>query len=284
MKKILVPTDFSANANVALQYAGRLASKADAEIIIMHCGEFYQEKYARHKDLIREHNQKVVTDLFDKLNELKRDIEKTHTIKATVCVYKDGDVATSVLKAAVDHMADLIVIGTYGITGLRRKLFGSKAAEIINISVIPVISVPPTYLWSPPVNIALAIDDTLKEIDIVNPVFELADLFEGKVSVVVFSEETEAFEVITHAKTIQFVQQNLKSAFKKAKIDFVHLTGPDFQHSLQQFVSEKNMNMLAMITQQRGFFQNIFDSSVTQKMSYYTTVPLLSLHKENEQI
>jgi hypothetical protein len=112
----------------------------------------------------------------------------------------------------------------------------------------------------------------------------LAGLFQGNVSVVVFSEETEAFEIITHAKTIQFVQQNLKIAFKNAKIDFVHLTGPDFQQSLQQFVSEKNMNMMAMITQQRSFFQNIFDSSVTQKMSYYTTVPLLSLHKENEQV
>jgi nucleotide-binding universal stress UspA family protein len=44
---------------------------------------------------------------------------------------RDGDPAPSIVKAAVEHGVDLIVMGTRGYTGLSRILLGSVARNVL---------------------------------------------------------------------------------------------------------------------------------------------------------
>ena len=74
MKYILVPTDFSPNAECALNYAAMLARPIEAKVIIMHCKELYEEKYARYKSLINEYNQEIISGLNSKLEKIKDNI------------------------------------------------------------------------------------------------------------------------------------------------------------------------------------------------------------------
>lgn len=269
---------------MALKYAAQLAKKAYSSLILTHSCGLYDEKFTKYKSLVKEHNNSVVKEIFSKLNELKLSVQSNYEVNIDVALYKGQEITESILQAAVDHKADMIIMGTYGSTGISQKLFGSKAAAVINQSEIPVLTIPPTYKWTDPKNIVLAIEDEFENVEIVRPVFNLAELFNAQVSAIVFSEEeAEAFELITHTQSIDLIKQKFNRTFKKVKTEAIHLFGHDFHNSVQQFISEKKIDVLTMITHRRNFLQNIFDSSMTQKMSLYSTIPLLSLHTPDEE-
>jgi nucleotide-binding universal stress UspA family protein len=279
MKAILVPTDFSFNAELALLYAGELAKRAEAKVILMHSCDLYEERFIKYKSLVKEHNRTVVKELFGKLNALKRDAKSKYGIAMDVSLYDGREVTGAILQAVKDHRADAIVMGTYGETGMRRKLFGSKTAAIINQASVPVLTIPPTYAWSAPKKLLLTVGDEMQNTDAVKAAFDFAHLFGAAVSVAVFTEEdADAFELVTHTKNIRFIEQKLKRTFPGTKSDVTHIVGTDFPHAIQQLILEKKIDVLSMITHKRNFLENLFDASLTQKMSYHVTVPLLSLH------
>jgi nucleotide-binding universal stress UspA family protein len=280
MKTILVPMDFSPNADSALAYATKVAKRAGAKIIIMHACHLLEEKFTGYQSLIKEENESVQKEIFTKINKLAEAVERNAKIRATVGVYNGADVTESILQAAEDSSADIIIMGTYGTTGIKRKLFGSKAADIINKSRIPVLTVPPGYKWIQPKRIVLAIDNLPENVSFIKPVFQLATLFQGSVSVVVFTEEEAlAAELVSDIQIAKTTQRKLKLAFKDSNIDVNHLVGTHFEESIREFISDMEIDVLAMVTYKRNFIENIVDSSITQKMSYYSKVPLLSLHK-----
>ncbi|MGZ5247148.1 MAG: universal stress protein, partial [Flavitalea sp.] len=124
-------------------------------------------------------------------------------------------------------------------------------------------------------------DDKFQHIEILKPAFDLSQSFNSAITVVLFSKQSETSEMILDARTLQFVEKKFKTAYREMTINFLHLTGEDLLQTLHDFVTEKKIDLLVMITRKRNFLQNFLDNSVTQKMSYYITVPLLSLHQED---
>ncbi|MEI6948541.1 universal stress protein [Paraflavisolibacter sp. H34] len=279
MKNILVPTDFSPCADAALNYALELAKKTDAEIILLHCCELFEPDFSSIKELVKEHNASLKKELYGQLNFIKEGITKASSLQVTALLYGGGQsVPDSILEAALHHSADLIIMGTEGATGLTRRLFGTKTAAVINNSRTPVLTIPPHCKWSEPKSILLAIEEREQANETLQPVFELASLFGANICSAVFTEEdAEVFEVLTHTRNLYVTQKKLQNSFAGTPVEFIHLTGKDFHGTLQEFVAERHMDMLAMITHKRNFLQNIFNSSRTQKMSYLSRVPLLSL-------
>lgn len=284
MKKILVPTDFSPNALLALEYAALLAQKTKATIELMHGCNLYGEEFTKYKALVREHNHSVVKEDFQRLDKLKDSVNARHDVDIRTILYEcGGDVTAGILQAAQDHKANLIVMGTYGETGLRRKVFGSKTADVINWSTIPVLAVPPSFVITEPKNMLLALEDATESEEQLKPFFDLAALFGAKVTVVVFTEEeAKAFELLTHTKSVQFIGQKLKRLFKNINFTVSHVVGTDFYSDLQQFVSSNQINLLSMITHKRIGVNRFGEKSLTQKLSYHLSVPLLALHKAEE--
>jgi nucleotide-binding universal stress UspA family protein len=283
MKTILVPTDFSPCAEIALNYAVMLAQKADAEIILVHSFNLLDSKLSDDKFLMNDHNGFIQTELYCKLNRLKFYHEHTTPVRITTKLYEGNDITDCILKAANDHHATLIVMGTLGAANLRNKIFGSNAADVINKSEIPVLTIPRNYACTEPKDILIAINDIYEDPETLAPVFNLAHLFNGKLCIALFTEEDdEVLDVIAHTRTTNLIEYKLKSAYKKAPIDVIKLSGRDFHETIMQFIREKQINLLSMITYRRGFWESIFSSSLTQKMSYHSTIPLLSLHSVYE--
>jgi nucleotide-binding universal stress UspA family protein len=53
-----------------------------------------------------------------------------------------GSTAESIVGCAIEFNADLIVIGTHNRAGISRLLLGSVAADVIRLSIVPVLVVP----------------------------------------------------------------------------------------------------------------------------------------------
>jgi nucleotide-binding universal stress UspA family protein len=278
MKKIVVPTDFSAYANKALAYAVELARKLHARVALVHACDLLDEEFSGHKALIQDYNRERIDELKGKLSDIKEAIQRVEGFTVDTQLY-EGPIVNAILQAAGDYGADVIVMGTMGQSGLRRKLLGSKAAGVINKSTIPVITVPYDYSLHELKNIFVAVED-LKEPGLLQPVYDLAQAFGAHVHTVVFTgHDAEAVEVLTHTRTAHLIEQRLKRAFPGSRTDAVQISGDNLIDALLRLSVEKDIDLLAMITHRRGPLEGLFNSSLTQSMSYRSAVPLLALHE-----
>ncbi len=137
---ILVPTDFSAQAEQALDYACTLANKLGATVHLvsvigipaMGVPELGAAMAASVIDDMVKDNQKGLDALAD-----------SRRSKATIgkVLLRTGDARDVIPNVAEEIGADLIVMGTHGRRGLSRALLGSVAEYVVRTSHVPVLTV-----------------------------------------------------------------------------------------------------------------------------------------------
>ncbi|MBY0477705.1 MAG: universal stress protein [Chitinophagaceae bacterium] len=276
MKKILVPTDFSPNANKALDFAVQIAKQAKAEIILIHAFDLIDTVFKDHQNVYKEHNQNIIEKTNANLSLLKKNIEGTGNLSVSIKLYK-GKVTDTILQASEEHHADLIIMGTLGVSRLKEKIFGSKTAGIIGKINVPVMAVPLLSEWGIPEKILLVVNDFEEQPDIINPVFELAAMFNAIVHIAIFTDidSAEAVDYLEHKRSITSCEERLKAHYKNTNIRSVHLSGHKFQETIEEYILEQGIDIVTMVTQKRTFVESIFNPSITKKMSYHTRVPLL---------
>jgi len=138
IQTILVPTDLSPPAQRALEYAVQFARSLSAQIHLLHaCGiEFpFLEPTLRLPDL----TERIRNDARAALEPLERRLSesgvryKSH-LSAELPV-------PAILHLAASISADLIIMGTRGLTGVRHWMLGSVAERIVRIAPCSVLTV-----------------------------------------------------------------------------------------------------------------------------------------------
>lgn len=137
-RNILVPTDFSANAGVALDYAVALAAKLDARVHLVHVmgAPIISGDYAVDPASM------VVGVTDDVQLELDR-LVAAHGKAAAFgpATLRTGDAQGVIHAVAAEVDADLIVMGSQGRRGLSRLLLGSVAESVARTAACPVLLV-----------------------------------------------------------------------------------------------------------------------------------------------
>lgn len=138
---ILAPVDFSEHSELALEHAVGLAREVDADLQILHVVEeitypdFYYPAPATGEQMATEIRERVS----ERLQEALGRIEELG-VRAGVHVVEDRP-APGIADFAEESGADLVVVGTHGLTGVKRALLGSVAEGVIRRSVPPVLTV-----------------------------------------------------------------------------------------------------------------------------------------------
>lgn len=278
MKKILVPTDFSPNAERAIDYAVQIAKLNQATIYLIHACDHLDTLYMEGAIPKAEYNKTIADEAFNNLEILRRSIEEPEQVLVNIQLYS-GPINDTILVAAEEHQADLVIMGTLGVSGLKEKIFGSKTASIISNSKIPVLAIPLEYDWSTPVKFLLAINHFDEDIDTLKPLFDLARVFNTEVQVTIFTDEdvAGASDFLKDAKEIEFMEEKLKKEYEGITITAKHLSGRYFEESITEYIDKNNIDLLAMTTHKRSLISSIFNRSITRKMSYHAKVPVLAI-------
>ena len=278
MKKILVPTDFSPNANKALDFAVQIARQAKAEIYLIHAGDLIDTNFKDNQTMYKEHNQTISDKANENLSLLKKSIEDTENLSVHIKLYK-STVTDAILQASEEHHADLIIMGTLGEAGLKEKIFGSITAGIIGKTNIPLMAVPLLSEWGTPKKILMMVNNSEEQPDMAMSVFELAELFNATVHVAIFTDvdSAEAIDYLKDKRGVDSYEEKLKIKYKNTDIKSVHLDGHRFQETIEEYILEQRMDIVAMLTHKRTFVESIFNRSMTKKMSCHTRIPLLAI-------
>lgn len=143
-KKVLFCTDFSKNSDCAFDYAFGIAKRDDGVLYILHVippnpDHYSLERYLtkaeldRVKATLQEDRKKIYNEHY--LSQIK---DKTKVKIVTKAGREDEEILKFTRKEAID----IIVIGTYGRTGIQHLLIGSVAEKIVRHSPVPVFIIP----------------------------------------------------------------------------------------------------------------------------------------------
>lgn len=147
IRKIVMPTDFSVNADAARPYAIDLARRYSAEIHVVHVFD-HSIFYARGSDALSQNLDSVIGLEENRRREAlqKYALDLDAQTAGILQLLKPGKPAESILNYAASIDADLIVLSTHGRTGLSHMLIGSVAERLIRTSPCPVLSVKPNQI------------------------------------------------------------------------------------------------------------------------------------------
>lgn len=139
IKRILVPLDFSANSNHALDYAHELARKFDAALHLVHVCEvpsMITASMDAYAIAYTDWSQRLGEEAERQLNEIKRGLD----VKVSTEVLF-GSPASAIVEDAVTNNADLIVMGTHGHGAVMHVLMGNVAERVVRMAPCPVMTV-----------------------------------------------------------------------------------------------------------------------------------------------
>ena len=141
-KHILCAIDFSGSSLAALRWALSLAEEADAHLWLLHTIEVPPELQvsavvAEHE--IEELNASARADALSRLRSLIP--EEAARFCSIETATTTGEAAHAILKFAVEHETDLIVMGAQGHGAVDRFIFGSKTRDVIAGTTSPVLTV-----------------------------------------------------------------------------------------------------------------------------------------------
>lgn len=148
LNRILVPTDFSETADVALDYAKQLATRMGASLHLLHVftdpyavAACAPEVYAPVPPEARERARNEANErLFERLDSV--DEQRFRGTRGIV----RGLTAPQIVAYADSQDIDLIVMGTHGRRGVAHLLLGSVAEHVVRTATCPVLTVRAEHL------------------------------------------------------------------------------------------------------------------------------------------
>lgn len=140
IETVVAATDFSEPAEVGLAWAAQAARTHGARLLVVHAvappmpvADFAAPPLTIDEEL---------RDAAEKRLHALLEAEPLAGLGAEA-VLRDGPPAQAVLDVADERGADLVVVGTRGLTGFRHMLLGSTAERIVQRAKMPVLSVHP---------------------------------------------------------------------------------------------------------------------------------------------
>lgn len=275
MKKILFPTDFSEAATNAFTHALEFAKIVNAELILLHTFEipvydsqFFPENYAAIYSSIELAKFEMFKDEIPKLKAIaaERNLEDI-VIKHRLM---DGDLIYNLKNVVSEDNIDFVIMGTNGISDWTTFFLGSNTSSVISGVEVPVLCVP--------------IDAKFKKIKIIGFTTRYREKDKKELrKVLKIAKKTNAkvrsLYVRTTASDVSLETiKEWEREFSDENVEFLVLPSDDVKETIIDFILFKDIDILTTITHKRSFFESLFDSGFTKKITKEVSVPVLVMH------
>lgn len=280
MKNILFPTDFSPNADNALNYAVEIARKVKGNLILFHAysvqlidpnmpAEIYLSAYQEEEKSAKEN----LEALCRRLLESNKEIDGSSQFNIDTIV-SQGLVVDEVISLSDEFSIDLIIMGTHGASGITELILGSNTASVIEKASIPVLAIPHNIQYRNIENIVYAYDDIKSGLPKFNRLLDFAKIYDSEITLLHIIESDRDTADINKS---EFEKIKETTSYSNIRLELVK--EENILEGINDYVNSNDVDILAMSIKKRSLFDKIFSRSLTKKMAYYTKIPLLALHK-----
>ena len=268
MKKILVPTDFSKNAENALVYAIDFANKCNGKITLVNT--FRLPSTASMLVSVERIMEKEAQEQMEGLlHQVQSKLNGMGLVDGKVI---RGDAVSIIAELANKTGYDMIIMGTQGASGLKELFMGSTANGVIKNTNVPVLAIPADFAFRPIRQIAFAMDDVgISQPGVTAMLVEIARNCGAKV--LVFHQGLGDYDDGIDP-SIDIYLDDIEHSFH------YELDDTSINDSINNFVKDYDVDMLCMVRRQRSFLESAFHVSVTTREIFNCPVPLLVLSDE----
>lgn len=275
MKKILFPTDFSETANNAFLYALNLAKSIDAQVYVLHVYELPMITGSLSAGLIQNVYETVELGSFE---NFKDNIPQLRQIAADnelsdiplKFILEEGNFLYILRETIEEESVDFVVMGTNGNSGFERFLFGSNTINTITSMKIPILSVPQELSFKGFKNIGFTTIFDQKDKDALKYLIEIANRHQAKI---------HCMHVSKDGKFNQQVLEDWKDQFANDPVVFEIYNDADPTNAVLDFIKEKQIDLLTVVSRNKGFFDNIFSPGFTKRIANKNITPLFVFHE-----
>ena len=272
MKKILLTTDFSENAQTAIEYGLQLFGSENVSYTLLNTYKEPGSSTAAMVSITDYLRQESETLLGEALVSLKEKYPQ-HTI-ATSSIY--GSLYPVINALASKDMADIIVVGTRGATQVQNFFLGSNTMDVLRNVQIPTVVVPRAYSFEPIKTIALAVDfKPLGDVSILEPVIDLAK--EKGAAINAFHIQESGDDVMTAASP-EVVR--LFSELGDIQHQFDNILNENVAAGIGGYMNESHAEMLSIVARKHNFIERLFQKSITKEVSLLATFPLFVVREK----
>jgi len=274
-RRILCPTDFSKNAQNAIEYAVKLFKNETCVFYILNTynAEPYTMELAIARDL-EEFRKKSIGGLRVILEWLSHDDNsRNHEFHV---VSECGNLL-DIIKTMVDKQdIEMVVMDTQGATNSRIEIFGSQTVLAMEeIRNCPVLAIPSKTIYKEIKEIVFPTDyrTTFKRREF-QYLVDIAKMSNSSIVVLNVVNKNESLD------EDQVNNKNLlKDYFEDLDYSFHTLKNNDVQAAINSFIESRGSDMVSFINRRHSFFGMILSRPMVKNLNYHTGIPVLALHE-----
>ena len=277
MKTILFPTDFSSNAVHASGYAGMVANRMNANIVLLNVYTVPTiSEYQLPNDIenfIMENKRTAQANLEEFTKEF---LENTglHPDRVSTRV-EYGFIAEKIVDLAIEIQADMIVMGTKGATNFLDKWLGTNAQKVMKKSDCPVWIIPQAAPLHYPQHFLYAADFQEDELLVTHKIMEIAEPFGANCTVVHIHDYFE----MNVGHRIEATVHQLNEEFDEEALSVKNLHRTDVVKGLNTYIETHKPDVLALAIHDKSIFSQIFETSITNYFVQKSNLPILTFRK-----
>ncbi len=272
---ILIPVDFTEVSTRALEYGVMMAHHLGMGVTLAHVHQTVYDPIsagALDVEILKDAQQRL-TDLADRLT---REHEAKGLRIPVTAHLEVGEPAGSLLEILNHGRYQMMIMGTQATDNVIRSILGTVSSEVSRMGSKPVIVVPPQTVVRFPGKMVVGFTEEL----ILNGVLEY--LLE------IGSRNHVFFDFVHITNDLQAFQTLKARLYEKLVVHRELLCGfnirshEDVEHGIHNilfgYAHEVRAGLVVLITQQRGFFEGLFHTSVTKNALRQPEIPVMVMH------
>jgi len=286
MKRILVPVDFSQHTNISCRYAIEFANTADSEIILFYSffdqffytdGGFttgFESGVMMTDEIILDLYKQKELKLQELAKELKGSLENEKNINIEISTrIESGNPELQIIRILEQMKPDLVVMGSGGM-GRKGLLAGSVARRIIDSASIPVVAIPELDHIRPVRNIAYMTTFDPDDFRVILKIEDLLSAFRVNIFCVHLAGSDPDPKALLKMNSLS---DNQELNELEGRISFHVLENDREEETLQNFISENQISLIAFIPHKRNLFRNLFYHGITREDLFQMQIPIMAV-------
>jgi nucleotide-binding universal stress UspA family protein len=278
MKKILVPTDFSKPAQIAMDVAADIAKKANGQLILLHVveeasgtsfnitGEVnvsggWEDKLFTMK--LIERSKKQMAKLVDELKG--SGVKVKHELRLGTAFHGMRDIIS-------EQKVDLVVMGTAGHSKLEEMIIGSNTEKVVRHSKCPVLTVHKKPVTTDFKNIVYATSMSKEEEVFSRIVRNTQSMYDSTVHLVRINTPGNFQRDAVVRKYMQDFAKKLQ--LKNFTINIFNDLSEE--EGIIYFAESINADLIAMATHGRTGFAHVLAGSIAEEVLSHSKRPVLT--------
>lgn len=272
MQKILVPTDFSKEAENALKTAAIIAKKFDAEIYLLHMLDLPLNLI----DPVQGNSQNVPEVLyfmklahmhFSKIKESDylKDISVTEAVQF-------NHAFKGIVEFAKNNNCDLIIMGSHGSSGFQEMFAGSNTEKVVRQSEIPVLVIKEEAKDFKIEKFILATDTEIDNKKTLLKAIEFSKLFEAELHLL-FVNTPNNFTTTkqAYADLEEFLQEMNLNSIKKHIYNDISV-----EKGILNFSEKIKADLIGISTHGRKGLAHFFNGSISEDLVNHARRPVIT--------